>query len=126
MALTCHLPGCDGATYPGTTIHDWSRHEATFHATSIDQLPTVDWHARAITEVKRLAASGQEFAFWQIAQAVGDPDGHQNRMGAFAAEVEHLGLAHVARYGKSLRPGTKGSACAYWRGGRKPAQENAA
>lgn len=89
--------------------------------------PGQDWHSRAIAEVTRLGATGDEWCMWQVFAAVGDPPDHKTANGAFAAEVSHLGLAHVVRYGPSKRPGSNSSAVAFWRGGPSPArQENVA
>lgn len=89
--------------------------------------PGQDFHTRAIAEVKRLAATGEEWCMWQVFAAVGDPPDHKTTNGQFATEVSHLGLAHVVRYAPSKRPGSNSSAVAYWRGGPTPArQENVA
>lgn len=128
MAVRCWLGDCNGHRYPGTTYADMLTHEKYAHTeTPIDlNGPNQSWHQAALNEVRRLAKTGAEFTIWQVAQAVGDPDNHKTKLGTFAGELDHLGLAHVVRYDKSLRPGSKSSAAAVWRGGPNPSKEAAA
>lgn len=125
MPMVCHLPGCDGHEYPGTTTGDFLRHQRDVHL-AVD-IPTLNtWRDNAIAEVTRLAATGKPFQLWEAFAVAGDAPDHRTAHGKFASEIEDLGLAHVCGYGKSTRPDSKSSAVAIWAGGPKPRQENVA
>lgn len=125
MAIRCHL-GC--GRLPGTTPTDWNVHYKSAHGPERPDLtgPGQDWHTRAIDAVTRLANLGGQFTFYDVAQLAGDPINPRAQWGAFAQEIEHIGIAYPSGYQQSNRPESRGSAVRQWRAGRHPSKENAA
>lgn len=114
----------DQAWVPGG-VDDFLRHHAASHGHLAVDVPNLnDAKTKAIAEARRLAALGQPFQLWQCFIG-GDLPNHKAAAGAFAAELEHMGVCHVVGYAPSNRPDTKSSAVAVWRGGPKPTAREA-
>ena len=73
------------------------------------------WHGRAVSAVKRLAAGGGTFTFWDVAKLAGEPADPRSQWGKFAQEVKRLGIAKPVGYALSDRPETRSSAVRTWR-----------
>ena len=107
-------------TVPGTALHAWRTHHDRVHgdATTVTQLPGVDWHTQALQAIRALAAKGEPFVISQIIE-YGVPDAPNPRTdyANVQREAETLGwIEQTGRLGRSVRPTTKGSPVAEWRG----------
>lgn len=86
--------------------------------TPIHQLPTVDWHSQALQAIRALATKGEPFVISQVIE-FGVPDAPNPRTdwSRVQKEAENLGwIEQTGRLGRSVRPTTKGSPVAEWRG----------
>lgn len=120
-SATCHECGWDVHDLPtGTGTTAWDTHRARIHGegNTVHQLPAVDWHTQALQAVHALAAKGDPFVISQVIE-YGVPDAPNPRTdwSRIQGEAESLGwIEQTGRMGRSVRPTTKGSPCAEWRG----------
>lgn len=119
---------CDHGCIPVTVATpqegcDWLwQHELEKHrgqpASALHQLPTVEWHTQAMQAIRALAMKGEPFVISQVIE-FGVPDAPNPRTdwSRVQKEAENLGwIEQTGRLGRSVRPTTKGSPVAEWRG----------
>lgn len=95
---------------------------------AIVQLPSVDWHAQAMTAIRALAVSGRPFVISEVIN-VGVPDAPNPRTdwANVTNEAQALGwIEPTNRLGHSVRPKTKGSPVTEWVGTAKAREVSAA
>lgn len=87
----------------------------------VHQLPSVDWHARALRAVLELAARGEPFVISEVIH-LGVPDAPNPRTdwSNIQREAESLGwIKATGRLGRSVRPTAKKSPVTEWVGTAK-------
>jgi hypothetical protein len=113
----------EGFTSQKAALSAWRSHHDREHSldASVHQLPTVDWHSRALRAVLELAAKGDPFVISEVIH-LGVPDAPNPRTDwpRIQREAADLGwIVKTGRLGHSVRPSTKGSPVTEWIGTAK-------